>query len=148
MAVIMDGKALSIKLKNALKNELPPYMIPSIFIKLDEIPLNINGKIDKFALKKTTHNRVNVEINDKTLKQVIETFMEVLNLDHILMDDDFVSLGGNSLSAMKLQLLLKEKLDYNISSNEIMELSTPLNITNHIKFNLNNQSIDKLKYTS
>ena len=135
------------EVKNALKNELPPYMIPSIFIKLDEIPLNINGKIDKFALKKTTYNRVNVEINDKTLKQVIETFMEVLNLDHILMDDDFVSLGGNSLSAMKLQLLLKEKLDYNISSNEIMELSTPLNITNHIKFNLNNQSIDKLKYT-
>ena len=134
------------KVKNALKNELPPYMIPSIFIKLDEIPLNINGKIDKFALKKTTHNRVNVEINDKTLKQVIETFMEVLNLDYILMDDDFVSLGRNSLSAMKLQLLLKEKLDYNISSNEIMELSTPLNITNHIKFNLNNQSIDKLKY--
>ena len=135
------------EVKNALKNELPPYMIPSIFIKLDEIPLNINGKIDKFALKKTTYNRVNVEINDKTLKQVIETFMEVLNLNHILMDDDFVSLGGNSLSAMKLQLLLKEKLDYNISSNEIMELSTPLNITNHIKFNLNNQSIDKLKYT-
>uniref|UniRef100_UPI0025E4FCF8 AMP-binding protein n=1 Tax=uncultured Methanobrevibacter sp. TaxID=253161 RepID=UPI0025E4FCF8 len=134
------------EVKNALKNELPPYMIPSIFIKLDEIPLNINGKIDKFALKKTTHNRVNVEINDKTLKQVIETFMEVLNLDYILMDDDFVSLGGNSLSAMKLQLLLKEKLDYNISSNEIMELSTPLNITNHIKFNLNKQKIDKLKY--
>ena len=41
--------------KEALNLELPYYMIPSIFIELDEIPLNANGKINKFALDDIVH---------------------------------------------------------------------------------------------
>ena len=38
------------EVKDALNNDLPYYMVPSLFIKLDKIPLNINGKIDRKAL--------------------------------------------------------------------------------------------------
>ncbi|WP_296888834.1 non-ribosomal peptide synthetase [uncultured Methanobrevibacter sp.] len=124
------------EVKENLEEELPSYMIPSLFIELDEIPINLNGKIDKSSLK-TVLDKDNIEIVDEVISHVVDAFKEVLNIDSVFIDDDFVSLGGNSLSAMKLQLLLKEKLGVNLSSNEIISLSTPKDISNHIKYNLN-----------
>ena len=135
------------EVKDTLNDELPYYMIPSLFIELDEIPLNLNGKIDKSRLK-TTINSEDIEIADEVVSAVVDAFKEVLNLDFVMIDDDFVSLGGNSLSAMKLQLALKEKLTVYLSSNELIELSTPNKIANHIKFNLNvHTSINDENYT-
>ena len=65
----------------------------------------------------------------------MDKFKEILKLDAVSVDDNFLILGGNSLSAMMLQLALKEKLNANLSSNNILELSTPENIANYIKFN-------------
>ena len=136
------------KVKDALKDQLPYYMIPGLFIELEKIPLNINGKIDKFSLKKTLKSDNNIEIADETLRTVVDAFKEVLNLDTVMIDDDFVSLGGNSLSAMQLQLILKEKLDVYLSSNEMMGLSTPREISDYIKFSLSSHSIiDEKKYS-
>ena len=135
------------KVKDTLSIELPYYMIPSLFIELDEIPLNINGKIDKSSLKRVL-NKDNIEITDDVIRCVVDAFKEVLNLESVLIDDNFVALGGNSLLAMKLQLALKEKLDVNLSSNELISLSTPKEIGDYIKFNLNiHSTIDEDKYT-
>jgi len=136
------------ELKDTLRSELPKYMIPSLFIELEKIPLNVNGKIDKFALKATTLESTDLVIDDEILKIVVDSFKKVLNRDSILWDDEFVALGGNSLSAMKLQLMLKEKLDVHLSSNEIIELSTATDIANHIKFNLNaHRTIEEVNYS-
>ncbi|MBQ2831509.1 non-ribosomal peptide synthetase [Methanobrevibacter sp.] len=124
------------EVKENLEDNLPSYMIPSLFIELDEIPLNLNGKIDKSSLKTALDND-NIEITDEVISHVVNAFKEVLNIDSVFIDDDFVGRGGNSLSAMKLQLLLKEKLGVNLSSNEIISLSTPKDISNHIKYNMN-----------
>ena len=60
------------EVKNALSRELPYYMIPSIFIEVDEIPLNPNGKIDKFALRDIVRKdrNLDIEINDDVLAAV------------------------------------------------------------------------------
>ena len=135
------------EVKDALKDDLPYYMIPSLFMELEEIPLNINGKIDKSSLR-TVISDEDVEISDDILSSVVDAFKEVLNQDVVLIDDDFVSLGGNSLSAMKLQLLLNEKLGVSLSSNELIGLFTPQDIANHIKFNLNiHSTVDEEKYS-
>lgn len=135
------------EVKDALNKDLPYYMVPSLFIELDKIPLNINGKLDKSSLKAAI-NQEDIDIADDVLSGVVDAFKEVLNLDFVLIDDDFVALGGNSLSAMKLQLLLKEKLDVTLSSNELMGLSTPKEISDYIKFNLDvHSTVDEDKYT-
>ncbi|WP_405290050.1 D-alanine--poly(phosphoribitol) ligase subunit DltA [Methanobrevibacter sp.] len=121
-------------IKEKLMGELPGYMVPSLFMELEEIPLNMNGKIDKTRLKKMSKVNSEMDIEDEVLKGVVDAFREVLETDLVLVDDDFVELGGNSLSAMKLQILLKEKFAANLSSNEIIELSTPANIADTIKF--------------
>ena len=133
--------------KFALEDELPQYMIPSVFIKLDKIPLNANGKIDKFELKKNLPELPELKIDNDILGNVVDAFMHVLNCDSVLIDDNFVGLGGNSLSAMNLQIILKNQFGINISSNEIIELATPLNIANHIKFNIKSYSSLEMNYT-
>lgn len=133
--------------KDALKAELPYYMIPSLFVELKNIPLNPNGKIDKSALKELFNNDAEVNISDDVLGVVVNAFKEVLHIDNVLIDDDFVSLGGNSLSAMNLQMLLKERLGVNIYSHDIIDLSTPANITNHIKYSLDVHSSIDVNYS-
>ncbi|WP_296849063.1 phosphopantetheine-binding protein, partial [uncultured Methanobrevibacter sp.] len=122
-------------------------MVPSVFIKLDKIPLNANGKIDKFELKKNIPELAEVEIDDGILSIVVDAFRDVLNCESVLIDDNFVGLGGNSLSAMNLQLILNNHLGVNLSSSELIELATPLKIANHIKFNLNSYSSLDVNYT-
>lgn len=134
--------------KEVLKLELPYYMVPSIFIELNEIPLNANGKLDKYSLNHIVKgNNQNIEIDDEILGVVVDAFKEVLNSDFIFIDDDFVELGGTSLSAMKLQMALNEKLGVTLNSLEIMELKTPVNIANQIKFNLEVHSPININYT-
>uniref|UniRef100_UPI00388D0776 D-alanine--poly(phosphoribitol) ligase subunit DltA n=1 Tax=Methanobrevibacter sp. TaxID=66852 RepID=UPI00388D0776 len=142
----VEGDFKSDTLKKALEDELPYYMLPSIYIELDEIPLNINGKIDKSALKEHISKDYVEKYEDDVLNHVIRSFKKVLSTDFILFDDDFVSLGGNSLSAMELQRVLNDEMDVNIASNKLMELSTPSNIANHIKFDLNIYSSPQIKY--
>ena len=82
------------------------------------------------------------------LAGVVDAFKEVLDTDLVLVDDNFVELGGNSLSAMNLQILLREKFYASISSQEIIELSTPNNICDYIKSNFKGiRSIEEIKYT-
>ena len=133
--------------KMALKNELPYYMIPSLFVEVEEIPLNLNGKVNKEALKEMLKVHSDINIEDEVLSVVLDAFKEVLGTDNVLIDSDFVELGGNSLSAMNLQMLLKERLDVNLHSNEIIELSTPSDIANHIKYNLDIHSSIDVNYT-
>ena len=133
-------------IKNSLKNYLPNYMVPSLFVEVQEIPLNPNGKVNKFELKDIVKDNPEIKISDEILSTVMDGFKSILNSD-VRIDSDFVSLGGNSLSAMKLQSYLKEKLDISLSSNEIIELSTPINVSNHIKSNLNMQTSFESKYT-
>ncbi len=148
IAYYTTNKDLDVEIiKNTLKEELPYYMIPSLFVELEKIPLNPHGKIDKFALKQIFKENAEIDIEDDVLRTVIDSFKEVLHVESVLMDDDFVALGGNSLSAMKLQILLKDKLGANIFSNEILNLSTPVNISNKIKYDLNVYSNIKINYS-
>ena len=135
-------------IKKKLMDELPNYMVPSLFMELEEIPLNMNGKIDKVRLKKMFKLNSEIDIGDEVLSGVVDAFKEVLDTDLVLIDDNFVELGGNSLSAMNLQILLREKFYASISSQEIIELSTPNNISEYIKSNFKGiRAIEEIKYT-
>ena len=134
------------EVKKSLEMELPNYMVPGLFVELDEIPLNSNGKIDKFAIKEIFNESSEVIIEDEVLQSVVNCFKKVLG-HNVSINDDFVELGGNSLSAMRLQISLKDELDVTLYSHEIMELSTPANIANHIKYGFDVHSSINVNYT-
>jgi amino acid adenylation domain-containing protein len=97
-----------------LKKILPSYMLPKTVIHIQELPLTSNGKIDKHALPKYEFNRGTQYSGPRSATEVIleELWSEVLSIkdQKIGIDDDFFSLGGNSILAIKLVSRMNSKL--------------------------------------
>jgi amino acid adenylation domain-containing protein len=88
------------ELKLFLKEKLPEYMIPNIFVSLENIPLNPNGKVDRDALPdpETTGIKVGSETpRNPTEENIATIFAEVLKLERLGIFDNFFDLGGHSL---------------------------------------------------
>lgn len=86
-----------------LKENLPNYMVPSQLIKLDKLPLNSNGKIDKNLLLKEKY--ITIHNTDKQYfgkyKIIYDLFKTVLNKSDIDENDSFFDIGGDSLLAIE-----------------------------------------------
>ncbi|MCR4927238.1 MAG: AMP-binding protein [Lachnospiraceae bacterium] len=129
-----DGDVDAEVYKDALRKELPYYMVPSMFVKMDTIPRNANGKIARADVKKSARSE-NIKVTDEVLLKVMDAYKEVLSLEFVAPDDDFLALGGNSVSAMKLILLLQDRMGVRLSAAEMLGLSTPVETANYIKEN-------------
>jgi thioesterase domain-containing protein len=96
----VDGNAL----RERLSRVLPEYMVPSVVMVLDALPLNANGKIDRKALPKPEfgdQDQYEVPIGEaeETLASI---WAEVLNVPRIGRTDNFFALGGDSILSLKV----------------------------------------------
>lgn len=110
-----------------LGGTLPPYMLPKTFQRLEKIPLNSNGKIDRRHLP---HIEFDVESSyrpprDELESMVTEIFADVLGAEQVGMDDHFFELGGHSLSATLLINRLEKKLDVRLPVKALFDNPTP-----------------------
>ena len=104
--IILDNlKIDEEKFRNILITKLPHYMLPSQFIFLDEFPLNTSGKIDRKELlnllekaKKTQY----VAPRNEAEQILANIWADTLDLEKVGIDDNFFSIGGDSLSAIKI----------------------------------------------
>lgn len=88
-----------------MKSKLAHYMVPSALMQLEEMPLTVNGKIDKKRLpsiQATATKHDYVEPSSGLEKEFANLFGEILHLDHIGATDNFFEIGGTSLSATKI----------------------------------------------
>ncbi|MFC9906574.1 amino acid adenylation domain-containing protein, partial [Rhodococcus sp. NPDC127593] len=96
-------------------DHLPDYMLPNPITILDALPLTTNGKIDRRALPTpvlpTPQYRPPVTVVEGLVAGV---FADVLGHDRIGLDDDFFTLGGNSLLATQVSARLQEALGVEI----------------------------------
>ncbi len=91
-----------------LGRTLPPYMVPAIFIALDALPLNPNGKLDRKALATRPLHYADaltprlVPPRNDTEAQLAVLWAELLALPHVSVHDSFFALGGHSLLATQV----------------------------------------------
>ena len=103
-------------LRAYLENVLPEYMVPSLFVILDELPLTPNGKIDRRALSGLTLDAAQISEQpfvgprDFLELRLIRIWEELLNVRPIGLHDDFFQVGGYSLLAIRLIAEIKEQL--------------------------------------
>jgi amino acid adenylation domain-containing protein len=94
------------ELQNFLQKRLPDYMIPSFYIVLDEMPLTLNGKIDRKALPSISGENIirneYVEPRNEIEEKLVEIWREILGIEKIGVTDNFFELGGHSLNVIKL----------------------------------------------
>lgn len=110
---------------SAIRGFLPAYMIPAFLEQVDRLPLNANGKVDRKNILPPDIAKFKAPYqapeNDRELA-ICEAFKQVLGLEQVGTLDDFSLIGGDSISAAKVQSLLP---DSGISTSDILSLGTP-----------------------
>jgi len=103
------------EVRSRLEKRLLPYMIPSEWVRLAEMPLTRNGKIDRDTLAALCRDEMKVEMRDipdssgNTLEsEILAKFVELTGNANIRLDDDFFAVGGDSIIAMKLAAYMNE----------------------------------------
>lgn len=134
-------------LRDFLTERLPSYLIPSVFIKLDQLPLTQNGKVNKEILPAPTEQDfVTSEVlepNSEDEKLMLKIWKEVLGLTDIHICSNFFELGGDSLRAIQLKVKAQEiGLEF-----EILQLFQFQTIQELVKVLSNKKNNDLLKPT-
>ncbi|PWN68629.1 hypothetical protein C1631_018305, partial [Chryseobacterium phosphatilyticum] len=115
---VSDDVVDEYKLSEFLSETLPEYMIPSVYVPLEALPLTINGKLDRRALPEPefTGNKEYMAPETELHEKLCRIYGEILDLDSetISIHDDFFRLGGNSIMAIKLISKIKNSLDRRI----------------------------------
>lgn len=99
-------------LRAYLSEHLPAYMIPSIFVVMEKLPLSPNGKIDRKALPPPKQGRVDVAgkfvaPRDPLEQMLAQIWSEILGVRRIGIRDNFFELGGHSLLAVRIMAELE-----------------------------------------
>ncbi|WP_143965713.1 non-ribosomal peptide synthetase [Gordonia zhaorongruii] len=106
----------------AIAAPLPEYMRPTVWMPLDEIPLNSAGKIDRKSLPAPEFSAGEFVAPETTEEEAVAgAFADVLGVDRIGVTDSFFDLGGNSLSAMRLAARAGDALGADVSVRDVFE---------------------------
>ena len=116
-------------LRENLKAKLPQYMVPSVIVLLEALPLNANGKIDRQALaalpiEPAERTAEYVAPRTETERALAAIWGELLNVERIGADDDVFDLGAHSLLAMKALTRIREAFGVNLVLRNLFEQPT------------------------
>ncbi len=127
--VVADAPAASpTALRQALRQALPLAMVPSLFVFLDALPLNLNGKVDRRALPAPSASSGNEQPmalpRDPLELELTQIWSETLGLSAVSTTASFFDLGGHSLLAVKLMSEIRQRLDVHLDLAELYAAST------------------------
>ena len=110
-------------LRAALARQLPEYMLPSAFVRLDALPLTANGKLDRKALPGVGSSARGADFvlpQGELELAVAEVWREVLSLERVDARDRFFDLGGHSLLAMRAITIMEQRLGVRVPARDLM----------------------------
>ena len=142
------------ELRHHLKDYLPDYMLPSVYVKLEKMPLTHNHKIDYNSLPQLTHvendtNTLTLESTD-IISVLLSIWQNLFKSTNINKHSNFFELGGNSLLALKLISHIRDQLKFPLLISELYQRPTIFDLSKVIAIS-DNQTINNLpvisKYT-
>jgi amino acid adenylation domain-containing protein len=124
-----DGEVTVSELRDALSESLPDYMVPTLFVSLEELPVNHSGKIDRTALPapnatNTLRDTGPVLPTTPTEKRVAEIVATLLGMGQISIDDNFFMLGGHSLLGTQVIMRIVDAFGVDMPLRTIFEAPT------------------------
>jgi thioesterase domain-containing protein/acyl carrier protein len=115
-------------LRRYLQARLPAYMVPSAFISLETLPLNVSGKVDRAALppppRPAAHEADFVSPRSPTEHQIAAIWEELFGVSPIGANDNFFDLGGDSLLAVAFMAAIEETCGRVLLPSVLLEAST------------------------
>jgi amino acid adenylation domain-containing protein len=118
-----------IDLRSVLKKQLPDYMVPSAFVRLESLPLTPNGKVDRRALPAPDISAREREDNfvpptTPTEAKLAAIWAEVLGLQQASINDNFFALGGHSLLATSVISRIRDAFSIELPLRHLFEAPT------------------------
>jgi amino acid adenylation domain-containing protein len=123
-----NGENVESTLKAEISKTLTGYMIPSRIVSMESFPLSANGKVDKKQLPipelstaaTATSTTANENISDEE-RAVLEIWQNVFENPNITLEDDFYSIGGDSITLMKLVDKMALDLNKTVNIDQILQ---------------------------
>jgi amino acid adenylation domain-containing protein len=129
-----DG--LEDELRAALGQKLPSYMVPNAFLRLHEMPLTPNGKIDREALPAPAAGgrraKAGAEPRTPIEQAVADLFASILKVDGVGREDSFFRLGGHSLIATQMIASISETFRVRFAAVEFFARPTVVGIADRV----------------
>jgi len=121
----VTGTADPAKLRVALAERLPAYMVPAAVVMLDELPLTVNGKLDARALPTPEYTAGDYRAPATPTEEILAgIYAQVLGAERVGVDTSFFDLGGDSLLAMRLIAAINTGLDAGLPVRALFEAPT------------------------
>ncbi|MFH8680501.1 amino acid adenylation domain-containing protein [Streptomyces lydicus] len=138
----VDGPPTAEDLRAQLATQLPKFMLPTVYTRLEALPLTVNGKVDLAALPapeadptaaaETAGDRENAPEGEvETL--IAAVWSEVLGRDRVRADDDFFAMGGHSLIALRVVARLKKQFGIAMSTREVYRHPQLRDLARHVE---------------
>ena len=117
------------ELRGFLQQKLPDYMVPSIFVMLEVLPLTPSGKVDRRALPVPAQSRLKLESSFVAPRTQVEELVagiwaQVLKLEQVGIEDNFFELGGHSLLAMQVVSRIRGAFEVELPLRDLFERPT------------------------
>jgi long-subunit acyl-CoA synthetase (AMP-forming) len=143
--VVAEGEqaTLAAELRGYLKQHLPEYMVPAVYVAMEAIPLTANGKIDRRSLPepqtiRTEPGADHVKPRSDTEKIIAAVWQQVLNTGDLSIHDNFFDLGGHSLLLVEVNSKLREALNREIQIVEMFKHPTVMSLAKYLDEGQNN----------
>jgi len=148
--VVSAGSFEKEKIIAFVRNRLSEYLVPSIVINIEHIPLNTNGKVDQKALLRIDVDELlgnQFESPRNELEaELISIWEELLNSDKIGIHDNFFERGGHSLLATRVVSMIRKRLRVEVPLKSLFEYSTVAELAKFIQVLLDNASLKLEKF--
>jgi amino acid adenylation domain-containing protein len=133
-----DAKLTSAELRSFLQGQLPAYMVPAEFVRMDSLPMLPSGKIDRAALPQPDSTNLLTDTAFVAPRTPIEERMAdvvagLLGLDRVSVEDNFFMLGGHSLLGTQLIGRVRDAFGVELSLRTVFEASTIAQLSSEIE---------------
>jgi aspartate racemase len=132
-----EGGPAPRELRQFLQGKLPQYMVPSLFVALESLPLSTNGKVDRSALPAPVFGAADSSSAEAPAnaidKTVLDLWRRVLRVERVGLDDNFFDIGGDSLLLVAVHSNLQKLLNIEIPVTDLFEYTTVRTLGKHLR---------------
>ncbi|MCY8578540.1 amino acid adenylation domain-containing protein, partial [Bacillus haynesii] len=139
--VVAENAISQLDVKEFLQKTLPDYMIPAKFVQIDEIPLTVNGKVDKRTLHDLAEQQTADEgqrggsmlPENETQAMLLEIWKDIFGLDSVNLDVSYYEIGGDSLKAISIITEINKRMNVEMPISEIFKNDTIIALDHYLK---------------
>ena len=125
--VVSDAPVDTDALADFIRAEKPPYMVPSVTVQIDSIPMNQNQKVNRRALPKPQRKAEKLRLPETALqRKITDLVSEILGHSGFGTDTDLFLAGLTSIGTLRLNVALSEEFGKALKLSELKENSTVL----------------------